>query len=134
MPAAHGALVLLHHAGKKRSDQARQTRRGGQRHGARGGIALVRHGRGTAAALGGLTHFILHQERDVASDLAQRGGVDAARAHEGAQAIAVRVPRRCRVAQTQSHRRARGETSNPRLPSAASVPEAPPNCSTADSS
>ena len=61
----------------------------------------MRHRRGTAAGLRDLTHLVLHQERDVARDLAERRDVDTARGDERGQAIAVRMPRRLRIAQAE---------------------------------
>ena len=49
LPAAHAALVFLHHGGKERSQQSGNAVRGGQRERAGDGVVLVRHG-GRAAA------------------------------------------------------------------------------------
>ncbi len=96
LPAAQRALVLLRHG---RDDGGREHRRAaGGRQDERGadGIALVRHGRGAAAAwtggLGGLAHFDLHHQRDVARGLGQRADDQGGVLRQGRDAYALGEP------------------------------------------
>jgi hypothetical protein len=72
-PASEAPLVLLGHGGEEGGHEAGRADRRRQRDGRADRIALVRHGRGSAAPLGGrfvrLADFGLGQERDIARDL-----------------------------------------------------------------
>jgi hypothetical protein len=96
-PAPETALVLLGHGREERGDQAGRADRRRQRGRRPDRVALVRHGRRSAAPRGGrfvrLADLGLGQERDVARDLAQRSNRDAQRSREVSEPIAVRVPR-----------------------------------------
>ena len=74
-------------------------------------IALVRHGRGAALALGGglerLADFALHQEQHVGGDLCGRAGETGQRSGDVEDAAAVGVPGDRRLLQLQAARRGR---------------------------
>jgi hypothetical protein len=101
LPSADAPLVLLRHAAEKRGDQSRDATGRGERHRAAARIALVRHGRGSTAGLRRLRDLELHQQRDVARDLGERPGIDAARRDERCEAFAMAVPRCAGVRQPQ---------------------------------
>ena len=94
LPGADGPLVLLDEAGQHRRGEARQARRRGQRPRAARRVPLVRHRRRSAARLARLADFELHQQADVAGDLAEDAGVDRAGGDQRREPIARGVPRR----------------------------------------
>ena len=69
--------------------------------GAPGRILLVRQRGRRSAGLSDLAHLGLHQETDVARDLAQDAGVDAAVRDERAKPVSLRVPRRVGAGEPQ---------------------------------
>lgn len=85
---------------------------GGERDGAGSGIPLVRHGGGAAAGFRGFGDLELHEQRQIARELAERSGIDAERGGERGQAIAVGVPGRG-SGQVEFHREIRGDRGAP---------------------
>ena len=120
-------------ASMRRHQSGRADRRGeGDRRGDR--IPLVRHRRRTAAGfarLGGLADFGLREQREVARDLAaarrrpRRARRRAAAADRGGRATADPG-----TGKPEARGQQRSATRGPSSPSAASVPDAPPNCRT----
>ena len=80
-----------------------------------------------------LPDLVLHEQADVARDLAEARGVDATRREDAPPAdrdACATAPPDSRARATRARRRA---TAKPSSPSAASVPVAPPNCSSSPS-
>ena len=73
----------------------------------------------------------LRQQRDIARDLAERADEQPERRRDLGDAVAVRVPGQVGQREARAPRPARRRRRAPCSPSAASVPAAPPNCSTA---
>ena len=96
VPVAESALVFLHHRRKHHRHQRRHPGRRRQDHGRRNRIALVRHGRGAAAALcprfENFADFRLHRQRDVARHLAQGPHQKSERGRHLGNAIPLRMP------------------------------------------
>ncbi|MCY1519544.1 hypothetical protein D9M68_542980 [compost metagenome] len=96
MPETEAALVLLGHGGEHGGDQARRAGGGADQHGGAHRVALVRHGGGTALArrrrFEDFTGLGLHQEAQVAAELAQAAGDQAEQAGEFHQPVALGVP------------------------------------------
>ena len=98
MPGTGAALMVLHLRGKDRRGEIGRHGRGAER--ACGGdrVALVRHGRGAAAAfargLEGFADIGLHHQRDVARDLAAGAGEDRKHRRRFRDAVAMGVPGR----------------------------------------
>lgn len=96
VPETEAALVFLRHRREQGRDQPRRTGGGGDQHRAAHRVALVRHGRGTAAPGAGrledLAGLGLHQQADIATELAEATGHQAEHAGEFHQAVALGVP------------------------------------------
>ena len=105
LPAAEAALVLLHLAGDDGGEQVRRDGRGRDADGGGVGIALVRQVDGFAAVRARrLVRFAdlgLHQQRDVARDLAAGAGEDRERGGDLGEPVAVGVPGRVRRRQVE---------------------------------
>ena len=105
VPSAETAFLLLNHGGEHRADQRGHAHSGGQDDSGGYGIALVRHGGGTAAAVDRwfeeFADFGLHVERDVAGDLAERASAEAESCGDFGYAIAMAVPRKLRQGKLQ---------------------------------
>lgn len=97
VPQAQAALVLLGHGGEQRRDQPWHAGGGADQHRRPHRVALVRHGRGTTLAWRGrleqLARLGLHQQADIAAELAQAAGDQAQRRRELHQAVTLGVPR-----------------------------------------
>ena len=102
--APTAALVLLDEAGQHRRGEARQARRRRQRRAQPRRVLLVRHRRRSAARLGALRHLGLHQQADVAGDLAERCR---RRSRRPATSAAEPIARRCATARRPGAARAR---------------------------
>ena len=105
LPAAQRAFVLLDLRGHDGREQIGRDGRRRERRSSGGRIALVRHGGGAAAPgrrrLEGFGHVGLHQERNVAGDLAAGAGEDRKCRCDFGQPVAVAVPRRFRQRQIE---------------------------------
>ena len=97
--------MLLHLRGDDRGGEIRRHGGGRERPRRGGRIALVRHGRRAAAAGRGglerLRHVGLHQQRDVAGDLAAGAGQDGKGRCELGEPVAMGVPGRVRQRQVE---------------------------------
>ena len=97
--------MLLHLRGTDGREQIGSDRRGRERGRRGGGIALVRHGRRSAASGRGrlerLRHLGLHQQRNIAGDLAAGAGEDRECRGDLGQPVAVAVPGRLRKRQIE---------------------------------
>ncbi len=94
MPSSQRPLVFLQHPTEEAGYQTGHSRCPCQDCSTLCRVPLVGHRRGAPARLRGFGNFVLHQKRDVARDFTQRRRIQAARADERAQTIAVGVPGR----------------------------------------
>jgi hypothetical protein len=125
--------VLLNRRGEHRRDQVRNANGSGECDGAPDRIALVRQRRRPAASGRGrlerFADFGLREQRNIAGQLSERRDDEAECGRQLVDPVALRVPGH--VGQRQlEFRGERGFDGRPLSPSDASVPEAPPNCST----